>query len=161
MRKSILSAVILATAPLTLTACGEAAEAPAAPEDENAIAGVEVTDARLVLPPVSGNPGAVYFNLANNGERSVTFRNAEVANAARAEMHETVMQGDQMVMGEGHPFTVQPGDSVEFAPGGRHVMAFDLATDVAEGSTTEVTLIAAGGRRHAFEATVQAAGDDR
>lgn len=161
MRKSTFAAVILATVPLALTACSDAAEAPAAPADENAIAGVEVTDARLVLPPVSGNPGAVYFNLANNGERSVTFRNAKVASAARAEMHETVMQGDQMVMGEGHPFTVQPGESVEFAPGGRHVMAFDLGPEVTEGSTTEVTLIAAGGRRHVFEATVQAAGDDR
>ncbi len=161
MRISTFAAAMLAIAPIALTACGETADAPTAPDGEGTIAGIEITKARLVLPPVSGNPGAIYFELANNGERSVTIRNAEVAGAGRAEIHETIMQGEEMVMGEGHPFTVQPGGSEEFAPGGRHVMVFDLGADIAEGSTTEVTLIAAGGKRHSFEVTAQAAGDDR
>ena len=161
MRNTFMGAVLLAAAPIALTACSETADAPAAPADGNNIAGVEVTDARLVLPPVSGNPAAIYFTLANRGERSVTIRNAEVAGAARAEMHETIMQGDKMVMGEGHPFTLQAGESIEFAPGGRHVMVFDLDEAIAAGTATEVTLVAAGGKRHSFEVTAQPAGDDR
>lgn len=161
MRKAILAPMLLAMATMGLTSCGGAEEAPEAPAAADTIAGVEVSDARFVLPPVSGNPGAVYFNLANNGERSVTIRNAKVAGAERAEIHETIMQGEEMVMGEGHPFTIQPGGSAELAPGGRHVMVFGLGSEIAEGSTAEVTLIAAGGKRHTFEVPVQAAGDDR
>ena len=161
MKNPIFGALLIAAAPLALAACGEKTEAPAAPGDQNTIAGVEITNAHLVLPPVAGNPAAIYFDLANKGERSVTFRSVEVEGAARAEVHETIMQGDMMVMGEGHPFTLQPGDAIKFEPGGRHVMAFELGDDIESGSATEVTLIAAGGKRHSFEATAQAAGDDR
>lgn len=161
MIRSIYAAVLLAGTSLGLASCGSEAEEPAVMVDENSIAGVEVTNARLVLPPVSGNPAAVYFDLANNGDRNLAFRNAEVADAGRAEMHDTIMEGEKMVMGEAPPILVERGGNVSFEPGGKHIMVFELPEDIAEGSTAEVTLIAAGNRRHTFEATVQSAGDDR
>jgi copper(I)-binding protein len=161
MNKPIVAALMLAGAAIPLASCGGEAEQPAEATPANTIAGIEITNARLVLPPVAGNPAAVYFDLANKGERSVTFRNATVDGAGRAEMHQSIMEGDRMVMGEAHPQTIQPGSSLEFAPGGMHVMVFDLPEDMAAGGTAEVTLVAAGGARHTFTAEIQAAGDDR
>lgn len=161
MTKSIYAALLLAGTSLGLASCGNETEEPAAIVDENAIAGVEVTNARLVLPPVAGNPAAIYFHLANNGDRNLAFRNAEVADAGRAEIHDTIMEDGKMVMGEAPPILVESGGTVSFEPGGKHIMVFELAENIAEGATTEVTLIAAGNRRHTFEATVRSAGDDR
>lgn len=160
MKQSIYAAIMLAGASIGLSACGEE-PADTAAADADTIAGIEVTDARLMLPPVAGNPAAIYFELTNNGDRNIAFRSAEVEQAGRAEVHDMMEWSGEMVMGEAPPIMVETGAKVSFAPGGKHVMAFDLAEGFGEGDTTKVTLIAAGGKRHSFEATAQAAGDDR
>ncbi len=161
MKKPIIAVALLAASPLVLTACESTEETTSTPAEEGRIAGIEITNARLVLPPVSGNPAAVYFDIANNGDRTLAFRNAEVTGSGKAEVHDTIMEDGKMVMGEAPPILVESGSTVQFAPGGKHVMVFDLGQDVSEGSTVEVTLIAAGNKRHSFDAAVQAAGDAR
>ncbi|MAM41365.1 MAG: hypothetical protein CL949_23310 [Erythrobacter sp.] len=162
MKNPIIAVALLAVSPLVLTACESAEETTSTPaEEEGRIAGIEITNARLVLPPVSGNPAAIYFDIANNGDRTLAFRNAEVTGSGKAEVHDTIMEDGKMVMGEAPPILVESGSTVQFAPGGKHVMVFDLGRDVSEGSTVEVTLIAAGNKRHSFDAAVQAAGDAR
>lgn len=161
MKKPIYAAILLAGASLSLAACGGEAEEATEVAQEDVIDGIEITDARLMLPPVAGNPAAVYFELANNGDRNIAFRSAEVEKAGRAEVHDMMEWDGEMVMGEAPPIMVESGGSASFEPGGKHVMAFELAEDFGEGDTTKVTLIAAGGKRHSFEATAQAAGDDR
>lgn len=161
MNKPIFAAILLAGTVLGLSACDDGAGDDAQATQEDVIEGIEVTNARLMLPPVAGNPAAIYFELANNGERNVAFRNAEVEQAGRAEVHDMMEWDFEMVMGEAPPVMVQTGETVSFEPGGKHVMAFDLAEGFGEGDTAKVTLIAAGGGRHSFEATAQAAGDER
>ncbi|MBX7526791.1 copper chaperone PCu(A)C [Qipengyuania vesicularis] len=162
MKKPIYAALLLAGASLGLAACGGgSADEPAAEAGAETIEGLEISDARLVLPPVAGNPAAIYFELANNSDRNLAFRSAEVEKAARAEVHDSMEYDGQMVMGEAPPILVEAGGKETFAPGGKHVMAFELAEGFAAGDTTKVTLIVAGGKRHTFEASARAAGDDR
>ena len=161
MKKPFYAAILLAGASLGLASCGGQQEETAPAEQSDAIEGIEVTDARLVLPPVAGNPAAIYFTLKNNGDRNIAFRNAEVEKAGKAEIHDMMEWDSEMVMGEAPPVMVETGSTVIFEPGGKHVMAFDLEEGFGEGDTTTITLIAAGSRRHSFEATAQAAGDDR
>src|SRR5688500_7115309 len=82
MTKHIRAALALAAAALLPMACSEAPEqaetAPEAPE------GVSVTNARLMLPAVAGNPGAVYFDIANASERNRVIRAVSVAGAGSA-----------------------------------------------------------------------------
>ncbi len=158
MMKPIYAALLLAGTS-SLAACSGEAEAPA--EAEQGIAGLEVTDARLVLPPVSGNPAAIYFNLANKGDRGIAIRTASVEGAASAQIHGTMEWSGEMTMGESGPQSVQPGDTLTFEPGALHVMAFDLGPEIKEGGTVEVTLTAAGGKTMSFPAEVRAAGDER
>ena len=161
MNTPLYAAILLAGSVLGLSACGGSADAPAAEAGANAIAGVEVANARLVLPPVSGNPAAIYLDLSNNSDRNLAFRSAEVSKAKSAEIHDTIEQNGEMVMGPPPPVMVEKGGTAKFEPGARHIMVFELDPTVKAGDKLEVTLIAAGGKRHSFEATAQAAGDDR
>lgn len=161
MNKPFYAAILLAGSTLGLAACGGGAEQPAPEAAANTIAGVEVTNARLVLPPVTGNPAAIYLDLANNSDRNIAFRSADVAKAKGAEIHDTIEQNGKMFMGPPPPVMVEKGGTAAFEPGARHIMVFELDPAVKAGDKLEVTLIAAGGKRHSFEATAQGAGDDR
>ena len=132
------SALLLAA---TLGACGQsnqqdkgqAAVETAAPD---AKPGLSISDARLVLPAVTGNPGAAYFSLANGGDKETELAAVHVDGAGSAEIHD--MSGGAMNLAQG--VTLAAGETVQFAPGGKHVMVFDLEDTVKAGGTTEMTL---------------------
>jgi len=155
-RRAILT--ITAAGTLALGACGsDEVEAP----PEGVVPGLEVTNARLVLPPVEGNPAAVYFDVVYNGERGVSISGAEVTGAASAMVHNTFDYDLQMQMGDAGPIALPKGESKTFEPGGLHVMAFELGEGFEPGSSAEVSLRISGGKMHKFEAEVLAAGDER
>lgn len=161
MMKPVYAALLLAGTGLVVTACSDGAGTQSEDATPEGIAGLEITNARMMLPPVAGNPAALYFDIAYDGERNIAIRKADVAGADRAELHDMMEYDFEMVMGEMPPVMMQPGDRVRFEPGGKHVMAFDLSPDLVAGGTTEVTLTVAGGDKHSFEVPIQAAGDDR
>ena len=155
-------AVAFAAALLTVSACSNDPEPAPEPEiAQDGLSGVEITDARMVLPAIPGDPAVVYFNLANNSEDTLTIRRVDVVGAGRAELHESVEVDGNMAMGAAIPFHIRPGDSVAFQPGGRHVMVFDVDEGATPGSESEVTLTMLGGDKHSFAAPVRAAGEDR
>lgn len=156
MKRSVWSAIALGIAALGPTACGEAPEAaetgPKAPD------GIAVTNARLMLPAVKGNPGAVYFDVANTGTEGRVIRAVSVAGAGSTMLHTTVEGGG---MQEATQVLVSPGETVKLEPGGKHAMAMDLADTVAAGSKADVTVTFVGGAKVTVPADVHAAGDDR
>ena len=155
MSKSIRAALALAAAALVPMACSEAPEqAETAPEAPD---GIAVENARLMLPAVAGNPGAVYFDVVNSGERDRMIRAASVAGAESSMMHVTNEAGMQETL----QIMVKAGETVKFEPGGTHVMAMDLADTVVSGSQAEVTVTFVGGDKVSFPADVRAAGDER
>ena len=155
MKRSVWSAVALAIAAAGPVACGSEAPEPAA--EATAPEGIAVTNARLMLPAVKGNPGAVYFDVANTGTAGRVIRAAEVKGAGSTAMHAMVdgeMQDAAQIM-------VGAGETVKLEPGGRHVMAMDLPDTVTAGSNVDVTLTFVGGSTVTFPAEVRAAGDER
>ena len=145
--------------PLALGACAEKAEVSV--EVEGVIAGLEITNARLVLPAVSGNPAAVYFDAAFNGPNGISITGAEVEGAASATVHAMMEYDFEMTMAEAGPVAIRNGETLTFGPGELHVMAFELAEGVEAGGSVEVTLKTIGGDKHKFSAKVQAAGEER
>ena len=143
-----------------LSACGEEQAAEPAPV-EGVVPGMTVENGRVVLAPVAGNPAAVYFDLSYEGERSLSLYDADVAGAADAMIHQTVVEPGQNRMVESVPIPLRTGDKVEFKPGDYHVMAFGLPDTLAAGDTVEVTLTVSGGDKYSFDAEVRAAGDER
>ena len=155
MKRSIWMALALAGTAFGPAGCGEqgapAETGPEAPE------GIAVSNGRLMLPAVAGNPAAAYFDLANSGDRDRVIRAASVQGAGSSMMHittETGMQETLQVMSKA-------GETVKFEPGGLHVMASDLADTVVAGGQAEVTVTFVGGDKVSFPAEVRAAGDER
>lgn len=147
-----MRAILLAALPLLAlaSACKKEPEpqpTPTASAQASAVAGIEAgsglvaSAGKLLLPPVSGRPGAAYFTLVNGGDTAVTLTAVSVAGAETAEMHETVGGAMKPLA----TIAVKPGETVRFERGGKHVMAFGLAPSVAAGGTAELTLTLAGG----------------
>lgn len=160
MKLTRFAAALLAASSLALAACNESAE-PVAETAPEGIPGLSVENARLVLPPVAGNPAAVYFDLAYEGDRGLSIRRADVSQAKEAQLHAYAEHNGMMQMGESMPIALTKGTKIAFEPGGYHVMAFELAPEVQPGSKVEVTLTVSGGDKYSFEAEVRAAGDER
>ena len=149
-----------ALAALALTACADREDT-----EETSVAGADaapvIENARLVLPPVSGNPAAAYFDITNPGEQSLTVSSVDIAGAGRTELHQSMEMDGKMMMEGMSGIDVAPGETSSLAPGGMHVMAFDLGDTVAAGSTAEMTITFADGETMTAPVTVQAAGDGR
>lgn len=158
--KTLFAAAALIAGTVTLTACSDNAQQTAPAEEANPT-GLTISNARLMLPPVSGNPAAIYFDLKNEGTRPVAVRRADVADAKSASMHDMMEYNREMTMADMGPLTVPVGETVKFEPGGKHVMAFELSPELTAGSTTELTLTVAGGDKVSFPIPVQAAGAER
>jgi copper(I)-binding protein len=160
MNRKILASVALGIACLGLSSCGGAPdeEAPAGPVE---MAGIEVSNARLILPAVAGNPGAVYFDLTYNGERNTQLRSVSVEGAESTILHEMIEWDRRTEMAEMVPPVLKPGETLSFAPGGKHVMAMNLAEGLEAGGTTQVTISFAGGNNFSFDAEIREPGDDR
>ena len=144
---------------LALMGCGSSQPAPSPSEtaetSPEAPPGITLSDARIQLPLVSGRPGAAYFTVsqANGAPRKVVGVAVEMA--ARAEMHET--RGGTMAPVSEVP--VGPGKTVKFAPGGYHVMLFDLDPKLRFAKDAELTVTFDGGVKASMRAPVATMAD--
>ncbi len=158
MRKPLMMAAAAACLPLLLGACGSESEAPveAAPEAPD---GISVSDGRMNLPAILGNPAAVYFAITNGSEAPAILRAAYVDAAEEAMLHASVEVDGVMRMEHQESIAIAPGETVNFAPGGLHVMAMDLDPALEPGGTVEVTLTFESGDKVSFPVQIRAPGD--
>jgi hypothetical protein len=112
---------------------------------------IHVSDARLSLP--TGPNAAVYFQLENNGDHEVKLVGAE-CDIAVAAIHQTTVDGDLMQMEPVDQITIAPGQTVEFAPGGLHVMLMDVPA-LELGQEVNVTLVFKNDQSVTFAAEVR------
>lgn len=162
MKSAVLTGIAMALASVGLVACQQQGEQPTAEASEaapEAPAGISVSNGRLVLPAVEGNPGAVYFEVVNNGAGDTEIAGASVEGAGSAMLHTTVKADGMASMQHMESVPLPKGGTVKFEPGGNHVMAMDLSDTVKAGTNVEVTLTFADGDKVSFPAAVRAAGD--
>jgi copper(I)-binding protein len=130
---------------LALAACGPRAELDAA-------------DGYVRLPAVKGNPAAAYFSL-HGGQTDATLISVGSTVAIRAEMHETMKSGSMAGMKPLAQVAVPAEATVPFAPGGRHVMLFDMNPGIKRGSIVPLVFQFGNGVRFERKAIAIAAGD--
>lgn len=127
---------------------------------------IAVDRAWVRLAAVPANPSAAYFTL-KGGPKDETLTSVTAPAATRTEMHESMGKGGpstssgqgMMTMTPLKLVAVRAGDSVTFAPGGKHVMLFELKPDVRPGGTTPMTFTFASGQKITVNARVVGAGD--
>jgi periplasmic copper chaperone A len=118
-----------------------------------------VDHAWVRLAAVAGSPSAAYFTL-HGGAKDETLVAIETPDAVRTEMHESKMQGGMSSMAPLKLVALRAGDTVTFAPGGRHVMLFGLNPAVLASGTTTLTFTLGSGRTLTAKAKVVGAGDN-
>lgn len=159
MKSSLFMGVALSLGALALSACGSGSE-PAADAAPEGFPGIEVSNARLVLPAVKGNPGAAYFDVDYDGDRAAMIRAASVAGAQSTTIHSTVENPDgTTTMAELAQVPVKKGTKLTFEPGANHVMATGLPDTLKAGDSIEITITFVGGDKTSFPAEVRAAGE--
>jgi copper(I)-binding protein len=135
----------IVAAALLLAGCGQPAELGA-------------SDAWVRLPAVAGRPGAAYFTI-HGGATADTLLAVSTPAALRAELHETQDHQGMKSMRPVRDVAVPAKSAVEFVPGGKHVMLFDLGPNVKPGARIPLALAFAGGKRLDVQAIVVGAGD--
>lgn len=113
---------------VALSACGESA--PSAPPQPAAT---------VRMPAVPGRPASGYFELRVAGDRGALL-SVTSPQAGRIEMHETMNMGNMTGMRPLGPIPVRDGETLSFAPGGRHLMVYDVSRDVAAGQRIDLVL---------------------
>lgn len=91
-------------------------------------------------PGIAGGNGGVFLSLNNptsTGDKLIQAK-SDVADAV--ELHQTTMENDVMKMTPQEFVDVPANSTVEFAPGGLHVMLIGLHNDLSVGDMFQVTL---------------------
>ena len=155
-------AVLAAAALAGLAACSQEAGAPAGDTaTAAATSALTVSNARVVLAPVGGNPAAVYFDLSYTGPAGVSLTEVDVEGAGMTMIHDYAETAGKMQMVMADAVPLAQGTPVNFAPGGLHVMAFDPTDALKAGGSAKVTLTLSNGTSATIDAPVRAAGDER
>lgn len=116
--------------------------------------GAAVSDAWLRYIP-GGAPSGGYFTLTNRGDKPLSLVGAECADFGMVMIHRTIERGGMSTMRPVHELTVTPGKSVEFAPGGYHLMLMRPRHPLRPGGRLPVTLRFADGSSLAVEFVVK------
>jgi len=150
---------------LALAGCGDKApqQAPeattAAPDEtpENA-PGISLTDAVVQLPAVDGRPGVAYFTLSQGSGAARKLAAVHIDGVGRAELHESKMANGVSSMKPVTEVAIEAGKTLSFAPGGYHVMLFDIDPALKAGGTAELTISLDNGDKATAVAKIQSVG---
>ncbi|QJU56586.1 copper chaperone PCu(A)C [Sphingomonas sp. AP4-R1] len=119
----------------------------------------KVTHAWVRLPAVPGRPAAAYFTVSG-GRADETLVRVESALAKRIEMHESMGTGGMAMMKPLPSLPLPARSDTRFAPGGKHLMLFDVDPVVTPGTAIPIRFGFASGKTAEAEAKTVAAGDD-
>ena len=81
---------------------------------------------------------AAYGRLQNFGDQALLVTGVSAEVAAHSSLHETRIERDRTTMRPVSNLTIAPGEEVELAPGGMHVMLMKLDAPLVEGESIDI-----------------------
>lgn len=106
---------------------------------------VSMDDAWTRATPPGATTAAVYGTVTNRSRDAVKLADFRTANARMANLH-TIREVDGvMQMRPADDVTLGPGESITFAPGGRHIMLMGLSGSLREGEAFEMEIVTGAG----------------
>src|SRR5271155_316330 len=113
---------------------------PASAEDVKA-GDLVITQAWSRATPNGAKIGGGYLTIENKGKAADRLIGGAAAVAAKVEVHEMAMNNGVMTMRPlDKGLTIEPGKTVKLAPGGYHLMMFDLKAPLKQGDKVPITL---------------------
>lgn len=110
------------------------------------------------LAAVKGNPAVAYFTLHGGAKDNVLLSVTSPA-VIKTELHESMTAGGMASMAPLKSLPLPAGARISFAPGGKHVMLYDLNPAIKRGGTIPLVFTFADNLRIEIDAPVIAAGD--
>jgi periplasmic copper chaperone A len=132
-----------------LALCALALRAWAAPPP------LSVSDAWIRATPGAA-VAAAYLTLHNGGNAPVTVTGVRSSVAGMAMIHQTQLIGTQSTMRARAALEIAPGETLQFAPGGLHVMLQELAHPLQPGEDVPLLLLLKDGGTVSVVARVRA-----
>ena len=117
------SALLLFALAVMLTACERDAGPP-----------VVITDVRILAPMPGSSMGVAYLTIENRGSETIVVLEASSPQFNRVEMHETTIEDGVSRMRPLDEVPIDSGSSVEFRPGGKHLMLMSAKADAVPGA---------------------------
>jgi periplasmic copper chaperone A len=115
-------------------------EAPACAEDIKA-GDLVITQAWSRATPGGAKIGGGYLTIENKGSVADRLIGGSAEIAGKVEVHEMAMKNGVMTMRPlDNGLSIEPGKTVKLAPGGNHLMMFDLKSPLKQGDKLPVTL---------------------
>ena len=108
--------------------------------------------------PKGATVGAGYLTITNKGTEADRLIGGSAAPAGRFEVHTTVTENGVARMRQVTGLEIKPGETVELAPGGMHVMFMGLKQPLRQGQSVKGTLVFEKAGTVAIEFTVQGIG---
>jgi periplasmic copper chaperone A len=93
-----------------------------------------------IRPAGKGMNTALYFKAINNSDKADTLLSVKSDIAKMVQMHETFNKGGMMGMRQIKSIPIQARSTLEFKPGGFHVMVMYLKRDLTKGNSAQFTL---------------------
>ena len=119
---------------------------------------IYVNDGYVRLSAVPRHPAVAYFTLHGvAADATLVSVTSEVA--IRAELHESMQKGNMASMKPIDHVALPAASKVVFAPGGKHVMLYDINPTIVPGRTVPLLFTFADGLRILYNAPAIAAGD--
>ncbi len=87
---------------------------------------LKISDARMRMPIGAQDKTVAYFSATNTGTEPVVLKSATTSAARAVELHTNVRTNGMVRMRRLKEVVVAPGETVEFAPGGHHLMVFGV-----------------------------------
>jgi len=143
MSKAALSAILLAATTM-LAGCNQQ-------EDS-----LRVDEGWVRLAAAPGRPAAAYFTI-HGGDADTRLLSVTTDVAIRSEMHDTTNEGGVMKMAPIDGLDVPADSTIKFAPGGKHLMLFDLNPGIQPNKYVGLVFTFANGERIEYDAIVRAA----
>lgn len=109
---------------MLMCACAEDSGAP-----------VTITNVKILAPIPGSSASVAYFTINNRGDTSITVDRIDSPQYDNVEMHETTLDDGISRMRPIESFQVDPSSSIEFAPGGKHVMLMRPTANIVPGSS--------------------------
>ncbi len=116
--------------------------APALAQQNIVIGELELSGAFTRATPPRAKTGGGFLSITNSGKTDDRLIFVTSPAAAVVELHVMSMENEVMVMGsrpEG--FVIPAGETVELAPGGKHIMFMQIAEPFKMGTMVPVTLV--------------------
>lgn len=170
-QKIFRPAALAAVALLALTACGSSdqtaatgsASATATASSSAASAAPSATSETGLVAKDSwikanaGNMTGAFAHITNTTDQPITITGARSSSAGMVELHTTVTDpatGTSTMKKVDAGFTIEPGATLELAPGGDHIMLMGMKCSLVAGASDTITLETSSGE-YSFEAEVR------